>query len=125
MPSLGSKVAIRLQLGDRVTNQFPRAVVKTPAGVPIAGSPFDLVHSVAGLYLPASFPSMPTEDFLIAQYLVYSDSGHTTLNPDYLSVEEHFPLTPEGGGSGTGAAADITLEIEEVDEILLEMECVC
>jgi len=92
---LGGVIPIQLQLSRGETNRFPLAHVYDASGSEISGSPVALVHLANGLYRNTSL-TMPSTAFVMAQYLVYTDSGHTTLDGTYQYSEEEFEFLPEG-----------------------------
>jgi hypothetical protein len=88
---LGQEVPLALQLSNGATNKFPRAKIYDESGTELAGSPVVLTHVSAGLYKASSFV-MPAKPFIVAQYLIYSDAGFTTLDPDYPIASDAFSL---------------------------------
>lgn len=84
----GEAVPLSLQLTFGETDRFPRALVYNLAGTLL--DTIDLVHRASGFYTATSF-DMPASD-IVAQYLTYTDSGHTALDDDNPSVSELFTL---------------------------------
>lgn len=75
---------VRLQLSDGATNQYPRATIYNSAGSLVAT--LSLTHIANGLY-GTSYTPLIVGTYSIA-YLVYSDSGHTTLAAYNFSLDE-------------------------------------
>lgn len=93
MPSVGETLRLNLQLSDGSTAQFPRVVLRDSAGAAISGSPADLSHIGGGLYENSSVSFPASTNIVTAQYTVYSDSGHTTINNNYTQELENFYLS--------------------------------
>lgn len=87
MPRSGTPIPLKLQFNDGSSSKFVHAVVTDPTQAPLAGSPFVLTHTSNGLFANYSV-LMPAVDFVSVQYLVYDDSGYTTLNTSIGIVEE-------------------------------------
>lgn len=87
---VGDRLPIGLQLESLATDRFPQAVVRNENGGVV--TTLDLVHVSGsnGFYQPAAAYNMPDEPFLNVQYLVYTDSGHTTLSPTDQPSMDHF-----------------------------------
>lgn len=100
---IGQEVPLTLQLNDGATTKYPRAKVFDDAGTELTGSPVTLTHVASGLYKASSFV-MPNKSFIIAQYLVYSDSGHTTLDTNYSLACDTFALESPSLFATTGSA---------------------
>lgn len=82
MPGLnvGDSIPLFNQLATYDATKYVRAYVQDPSGNPISGSPFNLSADGAnGLYKNVS-GVMPNVPWILAQYLVFSDSGYTTLD---------------------------------------------
>lgn len=88
---LGQEVPLALQLSNGATNKYPQARMFDDSGAELSGSPVTLTHVGSGLYKAANFV-MPAKPFIVAQYLVYSDAGHTTLDADYPIASDAFAL---------------------------------
>lgn len=89
---LGQVVPLSLQLSGAETNKYPRVRIYNSAGSEVAESPIDLTHVANGLYKNATY-NMPASAFVIAQYTVYSDAGHTTVDTTYSTrVTETYDL---------------------------------
>lgn len=87
---VGDGIPLRLQLSDEDSGAFPQAVLRDPTGSELPGSPVDLGHEGDGLYTNNAV-SFPDEEFIIAQYKVYQNGGHTIrheCHPD--TIEETF-----------------------------------
>ena len=84
---VGQTIPLTLQLFDRSTSKYPRAVVRNSAGTTL--TTIDLTHVANGFYQDASY-ALTDVPYVSVQYLVYSDSGHTTLDTTYASVLETF-----------------------------------
>jgi hypothetical protein len=87
---LGEDVPVFVQLEDGATNQFPRALVYDPDENLL--QTIDLDHSANGLYVPGTPYVMPNEDYIRIVGIVYSDSGHTTLNTGYGRTSSVYSL---------------------------------
>jgi len=88
---LGQEVPLALQLSNGATNKYPQARMFDDSGAELSGSPVTLTHVGSGLYKASTF-LMPSKPFIVAQYLVYSDAGHTTLDTDYPIASDAFSL---------------------------------
>lgn len=106
---IGELVPLELQLSDGTTGLFPRALVYDASGTLIATK--DLAHVANGRYANDTLV-MPSSGYVAATYIVYSDSGHTTLAGYARSVEvwqidatvaaikaktDNLPATPADG----------------------------
>jgi hypothetical protein len=76
---VGDNIPISLQLVDGNVSRYPIAK--------IYNSSFTLLNTVNlnsvgnGLYSPSTPEVMPNSQFVTVQYITYTDSGHTTLDP--------------------------------------------
>lgn len=114
----GDTIPLTLELSDGSTAMFPRALLYDGAGTLLAT--VNLTALSNGLYVNFT-QVMPSSGFVEAVYIVYSDSGHTTLAAygravDVFSVPSTVPAdanlvkwlgtTPAGcnnlSGPGTG-----------------------
>jgi len=77
---IGDKVPAQIQLFDGATNKYVRAWVRDANNVLVGGAPINLTHISNGLYSNLSL-SVPPTYFLTIQYIVYEDSGYTTIDP--------------------------------------------
>lgn len=102
---VGSKVPLLTQLFDYEPGKYIQAVVKDDTDTPVAGSPFNLAHIANGFYRNFSL-LMPDVQFISVQYLVYDDSGHTTLTEDYAATCELFFRALSSGGGGSDGVVD-------------------
>lgn len=84
---VGQTVPIAMQLFDGATGKYPRAVVRNNSGTTLAT--VDLAHLASGLYQYNSYV-MTDVPYITVQYIVYSDSGHTTIDTNYGYVCEAF-----------------------------------
>lgn len=84
---VGQAIPCTLQLKDRATGKYPRAIVRDDAGSTLAT--LDLTHVASGLYQDHS-TTMTNVPSVTVQYIVYSDSGHTTIDTAYETVLETF-----------------------------------
>ena len=89
--SLGQIVPLSAQLTDGATTKYPIAKVFSNDGVELPESPITLAHVGNGLYQAYSF-LMPNYAFITAQYFIYSDAGHTTIDADYPKYSDIFSL---------------------------------
>ena len=81
----GDFLPLVLQLGNGATGKFPQAYVRDAAGALITGAPFDLPHISLGLYRLLTV-QMPDTPHVTVQYIVYSDAGHTVIDPAHSST---------------------------------------
>lgn len=104
---IGELVPLELQLSDGATNMFPRALVYNAAGTLLATK--DLAHVANGRYTNDTF-TMPADAsangaYVQVTYIVYSDSGHTTIAPYGDSSEvwqrDHLYLSVVGNAATT------------------------
>ena len=77
---LGKKIYLKLQLSDDKAGLFPQVTLLDQDGASVAGSPIDLSEIGSGLYKDDSI-AMPATDEVTAHYRVYSDAGHTIIDP--------------------------------------------
>lgn len=84
---VGQTIPCTLQLKDRATGKFPRAIVRDNSGSTL--SVLNLTHVSSGLYQDHS-TTMTNVPSVTVQYIVYSDSGHTTIDTAYETVLETF-----------------------------------
>lgn len=86
----GEPLVLSLLLEGGEEDQYPQATLFTPSGTSVV---YDLSHVVMGRYeniVPASGVVLGTYR---AIYRIYTDSGHTTLNPDYYQSEDEFDVS--------------------------------
>lgn len=91
MPFVGEVLPLSFQLLDSDPSKFCRALLATPAGVPIAGSPATLTHIGGGKY-SSDAVVMPNEDYVEVKYEPYNDAGFTIPDPDHLAGTDVFRL---------------------------------
>lgn len=93
--TLGQTIPLTVQLGGGETNKYPKAKLFDETGSELAASPVYLTHVGSGLYKNSAV-TMPSNDFVVAQYFIYTDAGHTTLDTaSYPSVlSDVFSLQP-------------------------------
>lgn len=90
---VGDTVPIELQVADGAIDQYPRALVYSEASVLLIT--IDLAHDNQGNYSGNTYV-MPDNEFVKVVYIVYSDSGHTTLNVDYeRDLEVFYRILPD------------------------------
>lgn len=116
MPKIGEKLRLRLQLFDFADDKYPKAFLYDENGGSLGSVNLDLVED--GLYQNNDF-SMPDTELVTAIFKVYSDSGRTTLNEDYLPSIVNFGKTER-----TLSVLDLEAEIEsnELDGEVLTQE---
>lgn len=104
---IGDLIPLELQLSDGATGMFPRALIYNAAGTLLATK--DLAHVANGRYTNDTY-TMPADAsangvYVQVTYLVYSDSGHTTLAPYGASSEvyqrDHEVLSTVSAGATT------------------------
>lgn len=78
----GDTVPVFVQLEKADTGLFPQYTVIDSADSEEQAAT-NLVHVANGLYTPASKLSKSAATYIIIQYFVYTDSGHTTLSAKY------------------------------------------
>lgn len=86
--NVGDPIPLFCQLADYDATKFVRAYVQDPDGNPVGASPFNLTPDASGGYKNFSI-LMPSVDWVHVNYLVFDDSGYTTLS------------VSEGGSSAT------------------------
>lgn len=84
---------LELMLADGDTGMFPRATVYNDAGA--LQATIDLTHVALGLY--QGLWTSPTAGHFSVAFVVYSNSGHTTVSNKYDRTAEHV-LVVAGGG---------------------------
>lgn len=77
---VGEVVGLSLQAFDGASDLYPQVTLRNTSGVLL--TTLDLAHTGSGLYIVRSF-LMPNISMVTAQYKVYSDAVHTTLDQDY------------------------------------------
>ena len=92
----GDDLLLTLILADGGTGKFPRARVYTDAGVEVTGSPFDLTHTVNGLYQDV-WVAPDVEGHFSAIFVVYNDAAHTEVSNKYDRVGESIRLDIPAG----------------------------
>lgn len=97
---VGAPLPLSLQLADRNALKFVRAFLRDNTGAQIAGSPAAMPTVANGLYqnLSLSYPNVP---FLTVQYLVYDDSGFTTLSNTEGATGTTFFIDPPPPSAGS------------------------
>lgn len=95
---VGDSIPLYFQCFDYDATKFVRALVKTPAGSSVSGSPVNLTNLGNGLYGAHSL-TMPNQAFVYVQYLVYDDAGYTQLSTSEGGTSEVFELDTGGGGT--------------------------
>lgn len=120
--TLGQVIPLTVQLGGGESNKYPKAVLYDEAGAELDDSPVYLTHVGNGLYKNSAV-TMPNNDFVVAQYFIYTDSGHTTLDTvSYPSVlSDVFSLQPasliavpnSSTLKGTVTTGDLFAEVED------------
>lgn len=91
MPFLGQAIPLSFQLLDGDDSKFCRAIVKTPAGVEVVGSPVPLVARGNGSYSSDAL-AMPNVSYLDVVYQSFNDSGFSVVDPDHLLGGDTFSL---------------------------------
>ena len=86
--NVGQLIPLELQLSDGNTGMFPRALVYNAAGSLL--STVDLTHVAQGRYANDTL-TMTNTPYTAVTFIVYSDSGHTTLAP-YAESSEVWQL---------------------------------
>lgn len=89
-------VALTLQLFDGDSGKFPLAWVTNDQGQQLIGSPFSLALVSGGLYENTSLVYPAGTDFIVAQYKVYNDPGHTILSPIHADAQDVFYKNGQG-----------------------------
>lgn len=88
MPKVGDTLYLSLVVSGDAGAVFPRAVLEDEAGAALVASPIDLAHVSNGRYTGQAV--MPDVDEVFVNYLVYSDAGHTTLDPLFDQAQDRF-----------------------------------
>lgn len=92
MPLKNQPLGLKVQLYDGASGLFPLATIYLPDKSVYAT--LALTEAANGLYVGDGSVLMPDEDSVIAQYEVFTDSGHTTPAPQYTIDADTFELTP-------------------------------
>lgn len=116
---LGEKIPVTLQIADGSSSKFPVASILSPDRSVIYG-PFALTHSSGGEYKAASDYIMPEVEYVLVQYVVYTDAGHTIEDTTNGRVTENFSLL-ELDKDPSGLGAELIAEIDSA-EVLGEIE---
>jgi hypothetical protein len=109
--NIGDKIPAYLQLFDCNTSKFVRAFVRDATGAQIPSSPVNLSPVALGLYGDNSLV-YPNSPFVTVQYVVYSDSGYSSIDPTEGATMEMFFL---GSGLTAGAALPIAIQLYDCD----------
>lgn len=80
-----------VQLDDGATNQYPRARVYNSSGTLVTTA--DLTHRTGGLYQNSTTWAPVASGKFSVQYIIYSDSGHTTVNTSYKIQDENIEVS--------------------------------
>lgn len=105
--NVGELIPLELQLSDGATGKFPRALVYNAAGTLL--STINLTHVASGRYADDSL-TMTNTPYTVATYLVYSDSGHTTLDTSYASTIDLWQLATTANSAIAAAVIAATVE---------------
>jgi len=84
---VGDNLPLTLQLEDGDTGMYPQCELYNPSGTLITTR--DLSHVANGLYVDDGY-AMPSLDYVVGVYIVYTDSGHTTESPDHMRATDLF-----------------------------------
>jgi hypothetical protein len=103
MLPLNAPIPLSLCLVDKASSLYVKADVFVSDNTPMAGSPFTLVHTSNGVYLPASYPLMPGWEWVRAVYSVWGNAGFT-IPSSYEQTEEKFYLASASASSSDGSA---------------------
>lgn len=88
---VGDPIAMTFQTFDDSVDQFVRVFLRDENDAFLPASPVDLTPGANGLYTGET--TMPQSRIVTAQYVVYSDSGYTTLSPDQSAALDEFALS--------------------------------
>lgn len=88
---VGDQIPLVLETFDGSASQYPQAVLTSDTGVPLGT--VDLPHISGGVYSDYSFV-MPNYVTIYAEFIVYSDAGHTIENTDYSRAVAEFTIDP-------------------------------
>jgi len=131
--ALGKIVPVTLQVKDGNVSLFPQATVRDNEENIL--TTIDLVHNVAGEYIPPADYLMPNEQFIKIQYIAYTDSGHTTES-SYDRDIDVFTLSADASSGGSqfkdfveiqvdGKMPELSIQSIESVEIKTEHSEVC
>lgn len=84
---IGEPLPIRLNAFDGNAGLFPQVILRDASDT-LLGT-FDLTHVGDGLYKNSS-ETFPATTLVTAVYKVYSDAGHTLLEPNYQDMLDVF-----------------------------------
>jgi hypothetical protein len=116
MPQLGDNVSVALALGGRETNLYPRATIYDSDDNLL--DTLDLDHVSAGYYSNTTYTMPANEDFVLINYNVYTDAGHTSLSGDYQQVAEVVYLEPASAGSASVTAQEVVaLVVSDTNDV--------
>jgi hypothetical protein len=107
--AVGSPILLSLQLWNNAIDKFVRAFLKNPDGSPYSTPQIDLTHVGNGLYINNSL-IMPNIQAIFATFIVYEDSGFTTPDSGFTSVEGVYQQGVTGGGGTSIAQSNLALK---------------
>jgi hypothetical protein len=116
--AVGGAIPLSLQLPNGESNKFPRAIIYNADRTVFAG-PIDLSHNALGEYKAAATYSMPSQDFIVVQYIVYTDAGHTTEDTDTSNGRVSVEFTRQSDPSQINRAVELEAEFQSIQ---LEVE---
>lgn len=122
---------MNLEVGDPIplTYQEPigsssfyvKAFLYRPDGSLDPSSPVILQHIASGQYKSLPDITMPSVDYLIAQYRVYTDSLFTVLSEYHAIIEEKFGVIVDFSESVGSFNSEIYGTVFSSDNLLYEM----
>ena len=113
----GEEVFLTLQLIDGATNQYPQAKIYDKDSN--LEDTVNLTHIADGNY-GGTFTSSEDSALFVVNYIVYSDSGHTTPNTDYDYVEDKLLVKYEPWGA-PGFIEELKLKDDDVKKIAVKL----
>lgn len=113
----GQPIPIVLQLVDGNVSRYPQVWLKERDGTAISG-PHNLTHVANGLYVYDGSLLMPNFPEVVAQFITYTDAGHTTLDPINGLTEQGFEL-----GAPVGSVGEIEAVVDTEGQVYAKVDC--
>ncbi len=96
----GATLPLSIQLFDYDPNKFVKAFITDSNNDPIAGSPVELAPVGSLGFYSNNTLVMPNTPFVVVQYVVYDDSGYTTVSTSEGGASDTFILDSLSTGDG-------------------------
>jgi len=110
----GDTIILQNAIGDRVTTLYPRTRIYDSGGNLV--DTVDLTHTANGLY-QNTYTVDGTYKQLIVHHIVYSDSGHTTVDENYSSANTDIIYCGYDFKPAMGGGVDFAPILEEIKKI--------